>query len=83
MAKSIPKINVALEDHQAEYQPTMIEFQGKKFNHTISILIDYGTRLSYISPRIVLLCHLQVNKFNTMWLVELATGAKGRVVAKV
>jgi len=29
------------------------------------------------------LCHLQVNKFKTMWLVELAIGGKGRVVAKV
>jgi len=27
--RNIPKINAALEDHQAEYQPNMIEFDGK------------------------------------------------------
>jgi len=40
MAKNIPKINVSLEDHQAEYQSTIVEFEGKIVNQTVSILID-------------------------------------------
>jgi len=58
MARSIPKINVALDDHQVEYQPTMIEFEGKMHNHDVSILIDPGMSLSYISPKIIEICHL-------------------------
>ena len=40
VARSIPKINASLADYQAEYQPTTIEFEGKVFDQTISILID-------------------------------------------
>jgi len=83
VARSIPKINVALEDHQAEFQPTMVEFEGKFFDHTISMLIDLGTTLSYISPKIVEKCKLQTVKFKNPWLVQLATGEKRRVLAKV
>lgn len=53
VARSIPKINVALEYHQADYQPTMVEFEGKSFNHTVSILIDPRATLSYVSPKVV------------------------------
>jgi len=53
VASSIPKINVSLEDHQTEYQPTMVEFEGKIFDQTMSILIDTGATLSYISPKLV------------------------------
>ena len=28
VVKSIPRINAALDDHQAEFQPTMIECEG-------------------------------------------------------
>eukprot|EP00253_Pinus_taeda_P034318 PITA_34318 len=48
---SIPRINAALEDRQAEYQPTMVEFEGKISNLTISVLIDPGATLSYVSPQ--------------------------------
>ena len=83
VARSIPKINVTLEDHQAKYQPTMIEFEGKIFDQTISILINLRANLSYISPKIVKQCCLQVVKFKSPWLVQLATGEKRRVLAKV
>jgi len=28
VARSMPIINAGLDDHQAEYQPTMIEYEG-------------------------------------------------------
>eukprot|EP00253_Pinus_taeda_P012017 PITA_12017 len=42
-----------------------------------------GATLSYISPKIVEQCKLQSEKFKNPWLVQLATGAKRRVLAKV
>eukprot|EP00253_Pinus_taeda_P012349 PITA_12349 len=83
VGRSIPRINVALEDRQAEYQPTMVEFEGKISNLNISVLIDPGATLSYVSPKIVEHCSLQPVKFKNPWLVQLATGAKRRVTAKI
>jgi len=37
VARSKPKINVALQYHQVEYQLTMINFEGKIFNQTVPI----------------------------------------------
>eukprot|EP00253_Pinus_taeda_P015342 PITA_15342 len=83
VGRSIPRINAALEDRQAEYQPTMVEFEGKISNLTISVLIDPGATLSYVSPKVVERCNLQPVKFKNPWLVQLATGAKRRVTAKI
>lgn len=74
VARSIPKINAALEDHQAEYQPIMVEFEGKIANQIVSILIDPGASLSCFSPQIVQKCQLSSMKFKTSWLLRLATG---------
>eukprot|EP00253_Pinus_taeda_P018413 PITA_18413 len=83
VGRSVPRINAALEDRQAEYQPTMVEFEGKISNLTISILIDPGATLSYVNPKVVERCNLQSVKFKNPWLVQLATGAKRRVTAKI
>eukprot|EP00253_Pinus_taeda_P011485 PITA_11485 len=83
VGRSIPRINAALEDRQAEYQPTMVEFEGKISNLTIYVLIDPGATLSYVSPKVVERCNLQSVKFKNPWLVQLATGAKRRVTAKI
>eukprot|EP00253_Pinus_taeda_P033189 PITA_33189 len=83
VARSVPRINAALEDRQAEYQPSMVEFEGKISNLSIAVLIDPGATLSYVSPKIVEHCKLQAEKFRNPWLVQLATGAKRRVLAKV
>eukprot|EP00253_Pinus_taeda_P031732 PITA_31732 len=80
---SVPRINAALEDRQAEYQPTMVEFEGNILNLTVSVLIDPGATLSYVSPKVVERCNLQSVKFKNPWLVQLATGAKRRVTAKI
>eukprot|EP00253_Pinus_taeda_P015634 PITA_15634 len=83
VGRSLPRINAALEDHQAEYQPTMVEFEGNISNLTVSVLIDPGATLSYVSPKVVEHCKLQPTKFKSPWLVQLATGAKRRVVSKL
>ena len=58
----------------------MMEVQGMIQNQSISILIDPGASLSYISPSIVEKCSLSLKKFEKSWLVELATGTKRKVV---
>eukprot|EP00253_Pinus_taeda_P014522 PITA_14522 len=83
VARSVPRINAALEDRQAEYQPSMVEFEGKISNLSIAVLIDPGAILSYVSPKIVQQCKLQSEKFKNPRLVQLATGAKRRVLAKI
>lgn len=83
VAWSIPRINAALEDRQADYQPTMVEFEGKIFDRTVFVLVEPGAQLSYVSPKVVENCNLKSVKFKSPWLVQLATGAKRRVLAKV
>eukprot|EP00253_Pinus_taeda_P019019 PITA_19019 len=83
VGRSIPRINAALEDRQAEYWPTMVEFEGKISNLPISVLIDPGATLSYVNPKVVERCNLHSVKFKNPWLVQLATGAKRRVTSKI
>ena len=40
VARAIPRIYVALEDHQADHQSTMVEVAGKIVEQSVSILID-------------------------------------------
>lgn len=61
----------------------MVEFEGKISNFTVVVLIDPGATLSYISPKLVERCNLQPVKFKILWLVQLATGAKRRVMEKI
>ena len=58
----------------------MVEVEGKINQIPISILIDPGASLSYISPNLVEKCKLLVEKFARSWLVKLATGAKRKVI---
>lgn len=58
MARNIPRINVALEDRQEDYQPTMIELEGKLLSQLVSILVDPGENLSYVIPKLVEICKL-------------------------
>ena len=50
LARTMPRLNAALENRQADYQTSMVEVEGKM---NISILIDPGASLSYISPNLV------------------------------
>ena len=83
MARSMPRICAALENRQADHQTSMVEIEGTINNQPISILIDPGASLSYISPRIVELYKLVPKKFDKSWLVRLATGTKWKVTSLV
>eukprot|EP00253_Pinus_taeda_P007038 PITA_07038 len=83
VGRNMPRINATLDDRQAEYQLTMVEFEGKISNLSVAILIDPGATLSYVSPMVVEYYKLQPVKFKNSCLVQLATGAKRRVLAKI
>eukprot|EP00253_Pinus_taeda_P030332 PITA_30332 len=83
VGRSVPRIHATLDDRQVEYQPTMVEFEGKISDLTIAFLIDPGATLSYVSPKVVERCKLQPVKFKNPWLVQQATRAKRRVRAKI
>ena len=53
--------------------------EGMIANHLVSILIDHGSNLSYISPQTIEKCKLQQVKHAKLWLVQLATGTKRKV----
>jgi hypothetical protein len=53
MGSRMPRIYVALENKQYEYQSHMIEVEGMINNHSFTILIDSGDSHSYIDPRVV------------------------------
>ena len=48
LARTMPRINVALENRQADYQNSMMEVEGKINQIPISILIDSGASLSHM-----------------------------------
>ena len=58
----------------------MVEVGGMIKDKPISILIDPGASLSYVSPTIAENCKLQKNKFRKPLMVQLATGMKIKVV---
>ena len=53
LARTMPKINAALENRQEEYQTSMVEVEGMINQTPITISIDPGASLSYISPKMV------------------------------
>ena len=64
VARTIPRIFVALEGHQADHQSTMVEVEGKIAKQTISILIDPRSTHSYISLNVVEICAFKKTKHN-------------------
>jgi hypothetical protein len=68
-----PKINAALENIQTDHKASVVEVEGMLNDQLISILIDTCATLSYVSPKIVEICKLQKEKFEKVWLVQLAT----------
>ena len=63
LARTMPRINAALENRQVDYQISMVEGEGKLNQIPISILIDLGDSLSYISPDLVEKGKISVEKF--------------------
>ena len=56
LARTMSRINATLENKQADYQPSMVEVEGKVNQIPIYILIDLGASLSYIYPSLVETC---------------------------
>ena len=71
LARTMPRINVALETRQADYQTSMVEVEGKINQTPISILIDPGASLSCISPNLLEKCKLPIEKFASSLSVQL------------
>ena len=69
MGSRMPRIYLALDNNQDEYQSDMIEVEGMINNQTISILIDSGASHSYIDPKMVESLQLPRNKHGKSWLV--------------
>jgi len=80
VARETPRISVALENRQADHQTSMFEIEGMINIKPISILVDLGASLSYISLGIVEKCDMSLRKFEKSWLGQLATGTKRKVV---
>jgi hypothetical protein len=80
MGKSVPTIYAALDNKQAEFQSHMIDIEGMINNHAFTILIDSGDTHSYIDPKVVKRLQFPRSKNEKSWLVQLATGAKRKVV---
>ena len=58
LARTMPRINAALENRQADYQTAILKVKGKINQTHIAILINPGASLSYISPKLVEKCKL-------------------------
>ena len=59
VARTVPRIYVALEDLQADHQSTMVEVEGKIVEQSVYVLIDPGSTHSYITPRAVEICYFK------------------------
>jgi hypothetical protein len=54
VARSVPQIYAALDNNQADHQASVVEIEGMIFNHLVSVLIDPGSNLSYIAPKVLI-----------------------------
>jgi hypothetical protein len=83
MGSMMPRIYVALENKQAEFQSHMIEVEGMINNRPFIILIDSRASHSYVDPRVVEILHLSRRKHESSWLVQLDIGTKRKVTELV
>ena len=83
LARTMHRINLALENRQEDYQTSMVEVEGMINQTPIAILIDPGASLSYISPKLVEKCKPPIEKIENSWLVQLVTDAKRKVTCSI
>jgi hypothetical protein len=83
MGINVPRIYVALDNKQEEYQSHMIEVEGMINNQTISISIDLGDIHIYIDPNMVESLNLPRSKHGKTWLVQMDTRSKRKVNERV
>jgi hypothetical protein len=58
VARSMPQIYAALDNRQVYHQALVVEMEGMISNHLVSILIDPGSNMSYVSPQNIEKCKL-------------------------
>jgi hypothetical protein len=58
VARSMPQIYAALDNRQVDHQASVVEMEGMIANHLVSILIDPGSNMSYVSPQTIEKCKL-------------------------
>jgi hypothetical protein len=80
MGRCFHRINAAIDGLQADHKSSVVEIEGKIHDTRISILIDPGATLSYITPDVVELNKIKKQKHEKSWLVQLAIGTKRKVV---
>jgi hypothetical protein len=80
VGRSLHWINAAIDGRQDDHQSSVVEIEGKINDTQISILIDPGATLSYITPNVVGSNKLKKLKHAKPWLVQLATGTKRKVI---
>ena len=80
MGRSLHQINATIDGRQDDHESSVVEIGGKILYTQISILIDSGATLSYITPDVVESNKLKKQKHEKPWLVQLATGTKRKVV---
>jgi hypothetical protein len=53
VGRSLHRINATMDGRQADHQSSVVKIEGKINNTQISVLIDPGATLSYITPGVV------------------------------
>jgi hypothetical protein len=76
VARSMPYIYASMDNKQVDHQALGVDMEGMISNHLVSILIDPGSNLSFVSPQTVDKCKLPPVRHVKPWLVQLATGTK-------
>jgi hypothetical protein len=79
MGNRMPRIYVALDNKQEEFQSHMIQLEGMINNQPLIILIDSKAIHSYVDLRVVESLRLSRRKHEKSWLVQLATGTKSNI----
>jgi hypothetical protein len=79
VARSMPRIYVALDNKQVDHRASVVEMEGMIGNHLVSILINPCSNLIYMAPQTIDKCKLQPVRHVKPWLVQLATGTKRKV----
>jgi hypothetical protein len=69
VSRSVPKIYAVVENRQEDHQASIVELEGIISKQPISILIDPGSNLSYVSPQVVEACTLHRKRHAKAWLV--------------
>jgi hypothetical protein len=65
-----------VNNHQAEHQSTVLEMTGTVVDQTLSILIDPGATVSFISGAVLKRIKVKADEQDEFSFIERASGAK-------